>query len=149
MSRTALCVSDDPSALLLFQSMLELEGDSVLLAENVKDGLRLAKTKTLDCIVVDHRTHGAFLARKIAQDRQSPPIIFVFDDQEMPVQIYPDVALIIGRDEAIENLSRCIQEVLNRRRTNSPESDDVGPELDPFGGFVPLHRFLTDWVLPW
>jgi DNA-binding response OmpR family regulator len=90
-----LCVSDGPSALLLYQSMLELEGDSVLLAQNVKDGLRLAKTKTFDCIVVHHRTHGAFLARKIAQDRQSQPIIFVFDGQEMPMQIYPDVALII------------------------------------------------------
>jgi CheY-like chemotaxis protein len=147
MSRSILCVSDDPSALLLYRSMLELNGDSALLARDVKDGLRLAKTEMIDCIVVDHRRHGAFLARRVARSRQSSPIIFVFDGQEMPVEIYSDVAMIIGRDEAIENLSGCIEEVLNQRRHESAEV--VEAELDTFAGFVPLHRLLITWLLPW
>jgi CheY-like chemotaxis protein len=149
MSRIVLCVSDDPSALLLYRSMLELEGDSVLLARNVEAGLRLAKAEMVDCIVVDHRTQGAYLARKIARRRQSPPIIFVFDGQELPVQIYPDVALIIERDEAIENLSRCIQQVLNRRRPDCTQDNEVVTEPDTFSCFAPLHRLLSDWLLPW
>jgi CheY-like chemotaxis protein len=148
MIRTVLCVSDDPSALQLYRSMLELEGDSVLLARDVEDGIRLAKTEMVDCIVVDHQTHGAFVAKKIAQLRQSPPIIFVFDGLEMPVESYPDVAIIIGRD-AIGNLARCIKEVLNRRRCESTETDEVEPELDTFASFVPLHRLSTKWLLAW
>ena len=149
MSRTVLCVGDDPSALLLYRSMLELKGDCALLARDVKEGLRMAKTAMIDCVVVDHPTRGAVLARKIARRGQSRPIIFVFDGLEIPVEIYPDVALIIGRDEAIENLSGCIQEVLNRRRPDCRESDEVEWQLDSFAGFAPLHRLLTDWFLPW
>jgi CheY-like chemotaxis protein len=149
MSRTVLCVSDDPSALLLYQSMLELDGDSVLLARSVEEGLRLAKTEMAECIVIDHRTHGAFLARKIARCRQSPPIVLVFDGQKIPIQIYLDVAMIIGRDEAIESLSRRIEEVLNRRRRESAETDEVEPELDAFAGFAPLHYLFTKWLFLW
>jgi DNA-binding NtrC family response regulator len=149
MNRIVLCVSDDPSALLLYRSMLELEGDSVLPARNVEAGLRLAKTEMVDCVVVDHRTQGSFLARKIGRRRQSPPIIFVFDGQELPMQIYSDVALVIQRDEAIENLSGCIQQVLDVRRQNGPQGGEVVTEPDTFSCFAPLHRLLSDWLLPW
>jgi len=86
-SRTVLCVGDDPSRLLLYRSLLELDGYSVLLAEAVEDGLELSKNKIIDCIVLDHARDGAVLARKIGRQKIASPLIFVLDGSELPVHI--------------------------------------------------------------
>jgi CheY-like chemotaxis protein len=64
-----LCVGNDPSRLLLYRSLLELDGYSVLLAETVEDGLELSRKKMIDCIVLDHARGGAVLAQEIGRRR--------------------------------------------------------------------------------
>src|ERR1700756_789608 len=95
--RIVLCVSDDPSGLLLYRSVLELDGYPVLLAGAAEEALELSKDETVDCVVLDHAGDGTVLAKEIGGRQPAPPVVFVLDGPEMPVQIYPYVEMFITR----------------------------------------------------
>jgi CheY-like chemotaxis protein len=144
-----LCVGNDPSRLLLYRSLLELDGYSVLLAETVEDGLELSRKKMIDCIVLDHARGGAVLAQEIGRRRATPPLVFVLEGSEIPVHIYPHVEMFISREEAIEALSRCIEEVLDRCRCERAEARRVEPAVRLCTlPHLCNHRFVRR-VLPW
>lgn len=147
--RTVLCLSDDPSCLLLYRSLLELDGQVVLLAGAAKEGIELVKNHAVDCVVLDHTGDGALIAKKIRQCQQRPPVVYVVDRSDMLFEIYPDVDMFITRNEAIEELCRCINEVLDRGELKGAETDAIELNGGAYSDSLALNRKFVRWFLPW
>ena len=83
-----LIVDDSPSELHLFQNMLEKSGFKTLLADSGEEGIRLARTATPDCILMDvvmPGMNGFQATRKLTQDpgtAKIPVIMITTKDQE-------------------------------------------------------------------
>ena len=90
MRWTVLCVGDDASRILLYQSFLELDGHSVLVVASAAEALEVSKTRALDCTVIDNEKDGISIASQIARARPGLPILFVSDRSELPFQIYAE-----------------------------------------------------------
>jgi CheY-like chemotaxis protein len=96
MPWTVLCAGDDASRILLYQSFLELDGHSVLVAASAAEALEVSKTRALDCAVIDHEKDGTSIASQIARARPGLPILFVSDRSELPFQIYAETGMPQG-----------------------------------------------------
>ena len=145
-----LCVSDDAASLLLYRSILELDGHNTLVAANGDAAIRESDGIAIDCIVVDCAQNGISVTRRISRAWPDIPILFVSDRSELQLQIYSETSMFVTKDEAIEDLSRCIREVIQRdvhgrmedgRRRISTGWTNV--ESRPF------HDVLVRWLLPW
>jgi DNA-binding response OmpR family regulator len=144
MGKTILCISDDRPARLLYQSLLELEGYSVLVAETTDEALRMCKRIGIDCIVVDHKTEGVALVRRIARCWPPPAVIFVTDRSGVAERIFSEVDMFITKKEAIEQLARLIPEVLRRRGDTSQSELHLGTPTDDN---LFLHSGFLRWLL--
>ncbi len=149
MRWTVLCVSDDPSALLLYQSILELDGHSVLVAKGAHEALEVSKGLRIDCVVLDHETDAISIAKEIARARPGLQILVVSDQSEAEFDIYAEAGMFISKDEAIEELSRCIHEVLRRDACERIDAHNRNSVSRKFVGSRPLHGALVKWLLPW
>jgi DNA-binding response OmpR family regulator len=138
-------MSNDRAALLLYQSILELDGYSVVASQTAHEALRIFKRTSFDCVVIDHETEGTFLVERIARRRLAPAVIFVTDRSEIPLRIYSKVEMFIAKEEAIENLSQRMRDVLRPREGNQNEPD-LSPSDDD-SSF--LHPAFLRWLLPW
>ena len=115
VNRTILCIVDDPSRLLLYRSMLELRGHSVLVAATADEILEVNKGTVIDCAILDHERDSLSLAQKISRSHPSSPILLVSDRAEIPEKLSSLMEMFITRDEAIQDISSCVQELLHRR----------------------------------
>jgi DNA-binding response OmpR family regulator len=145
MGKTVLCISDDRAAILLYQSLLELDGYFVLVAETNDEGLGICEGAIIDCIVVDHKTEGVVLVKQIARRWSSPAMIFVTDRSEVIEWIYSQVDMFISKEEAIEQLVQLIQEVLRRRGDTGQNDPNL---LTPDDNYSFLHPSFLRWLLP-
>jgi DNA-binding response OmpR family regulator len=150
MSWIVLCVSDDAASLLLYRSILELDGHNALLAADTDDALKVSDAIKVDCVVVDCQQDGISVTRGISRARPGVPILFVSDQLEVQLQVYFEASTFVTKDEAIGDLSKCVREVIQRgvhrrieigRRTTSTRRTNVES--------LPLHEALVKWLLPW
>ena len=149
MSWTVLCVGDDPSGILLYQSMLELAGHSVVVASSAVEALRASKPRAVDCAVIDHEKDGMSIARQIARAWPGLRILFVSDRAELPFQIYAEAGMFIAKDEAIEGISGCVQEMMQRNVNECSKGCSGNRTHGTDDGSRPLHRGIVRWILPW
>jgi DNA-binding response OmpR family regulator len=150
MSWIVLCVSDDDASLLLYRSILELDGHNALVAADADDVLKVSDAIEIDCVVVDCEQDGIYLTRGISKALPGIPILFVSDQSELQLQVYSETGMFVTKDEAIGELSKCVREVIQRgvhprievrRRMNSTRRANVESG--------PLHEALVRWLLPW
>lgn len=149
MSWTVLCVSDKAASLLLYQSILEMEGHAVLVAADADEALKVSSRFTVDCIVIDCEDNGIQVTREIARARPGIPILFVSDQSEVQLQIYSETGMFVSKEEAIEQLSRCVCEVLKRNICRSVKGSQRKSTRTSNLESRALHEALVRWVLPW
>ena len=149
MSRTILCISDNPSRLLLYRCILELEGYSVVIAATALDGINASKTETLNCAVIDDNRDGSFVTIELAGARPEVPILFVCDESRVPLRIYPQVDMFVADDEAIEELPRCVEETIRRSRRESNEGRRNQSERKTTEEHWLQHEAFVRWIFPW
>ena len=83
-----LIIDDSPTELHLFQKMLEKNGFDTLVADSGEEGLRQAKLRRPDCILMDvvmPGMNGFQATRKLTQDADTagiPVIMITTKDQE-------------------------------------------------------------------
>jgi DNA-binding response OmpR family regulator len=114
MKWMVLCVSNDAASLLLYRSILELEGHCAIGVANADEALKASVGVAIDCIVVDCEDNGISVMREIARARSGIPILFVSGESEVQLQVYSETGMFITKEEAIGELSRCICEVMGR-----------------------------------
>lgn len=143
-----LCVSNDAASLLLYQSILELDGHYVLVAADIDEALKVTKGIALDCVVVDCEDHGISITAEIARARPEVPILFVSDQSEVQLGVYSETGMFVTKEEAIEELSRCIREVIG---CNARRCEDDRRKLTRTSNVDSraLHEALVRWLLPW
>jgi DNA-binding response OmpR family regulator len=95
MKWTVLCVSNEAASLSLYQSILELDGHRVLVAENSDGALKVTKGIALDCVIVDCGDNGISVTTEIARARPGVPILFVSDHSEVQLQVYSETGLFV------------------------------------------------------
>jgi DNA-binding response OmpR family regulator len=149
MSWVLLCVSDDTGSLLLYQSMLAMEGHTVLVAPNADEALRAGDGIAIDCVVIDCEDNGVAVTREIATARLGIPIIFVSDQSEVQMQIYSETGMFISKEEAIEQLSRCVGEVLKGNVYRSSKGSRRKSTGASTIKSLVFHRAWVRWFLPW
>ena len=129
--------------------MLELEGYSVLTAAAVSEALEIGKHAIIDCAVLDHERDDIVLAQKIARRHPSLPIMLISDRPEIPELVYSSVEMLITREEAIQELPDCVQELLNRCGCRYVDGHLIGSNLRVPYASPPLHSAMVRWLLPW
>lgn len=151
MNRTILCIADDPHALLLYRSVLELSGLRVLTTSSCEYCLEHCKSSSVNCAVVDRPQDGSILAREIGRRHPHPPIVVVSDDAGILLDIYGEVEMFITKTEAIEELVGCIEQVAQRSKCGTISgTDGTQPgAAKPHDRHCKPHRALTSWILPW
>lgn len=151
MNWTILCIADDPHALLLYRSVLELSGLQVLTALRSDCGLELCNFSSVGCVVLDRPQDGSILARKIGRRHPHLPIVVVSDDTRISLDIYGEVEMFITKTEAIEELVECIEQVARRTKRGAIGArDGIEPRpAKPQGRYRKPHRVFTSWILPW
>ena len=82
MRKVALVVDDNVSSLLLEKDLLEIAGFEVFGAENVYNGIAIARKEKPDIIIMDMRLpdiRGSEAAKILRQDKETSviPIVFV------------------------------------------------------------------------
>jgi DNA-binding response OmpR family regulator len=110
MNSTVLCVSHDAASLLLYRSILELEGHTTLGVVSADEALKISEGIAIACVVVDCGDNGISVTRKIAVAMRGIPILFVSDQSEVELQVYAETGMFVTKEEAIGELSRCIAE---------------------------------------
>src|SRR5215472_13183810 len=114
MKWIVLCVSNDAASLLLYRSILELEGHYALAVANADEAVKVSEELAIDCVVVDCADNGISATREIARGRPGIPILFVSDQLEVQVQVYSETGMFVTKEEAIGELSACISEMIKR-----------------------------------
>ena len=150
MKWIVLCVSNDVASLLLYRSILELEGHCALAVANVDEALRVSEGLAIDCIVVDCKDNGISVTRKIAIACPRIPILFVSDESEVELQVYSETGMFVTKEEAIGELPTCLCELIGRGRDKRRFDDDrrkltQKTNLDS----RVLHEAFIRWLLPW
>jgi DNA-binding response OmpR family regulator len=148
MKWMVLCVSNHAASLLLYQSILELDGHCSLVATDADEALKVTKGMAIDCVVVDCGDNGIAATMEIAIARPGVPILFVSDQSEVQLQVYSQTGMFITKDEAIGDLSRCICEVITRnvyRRKDARRKSTCTANVASRA----LHGALVRWLLPW
>ena len=151
MTLTTLCIADDPHALLLYRSVLELSGLRVLSTSSGERGLELCNFCSVDCVVLDRPQDGSILARKIGRSHPHLPIVVVSDDTRISLDIYGEVEMFITKTEALEELVQCIEQVARTSKCGPIGArDGIEPRpAKPQGRYRKPHRVFTSWILPW
>jgi DNA-binding response OmpR family regulator len=150
MSWIVLCIGDDVAGLLLYRSILELDGHNALVAQDTDDALKVSDAIGIDCVVVDCKQDGISVTRGISRARPGIPIVFVSDQPELNLQVYSETSMFVTKDEAIGELSRCVREVI--QRGVQQRSEDRRRTILTRGAnvkFGPLHEAFVRWLLPW
>jgi len=148
MSWTVLCVADNASRRLLYQSVLEMEGHSVLFAATVADAIEICRMAAVSCVVID-RIDGLRFAEAFDRALPTIPILFVTDEWPTGIEIYRQVEMFISNEEALEQLPECIEEAVARSALKSVENDcesNVRVSDLPRGT---LHQVFIRWMFPW
>src|ERR1700752_4716779 len=114
MSWIVLCVCDDAAGLLLYRSILELDGHNTLVAADADVALKVSNGIAIDCVVIDCKQSGISVTKRISRARPDIRILFVSDQSDVQLQIYSETSMFVTKDEAIEELSRYIREVIQR-----------------------------------
>lgn len=148
MSWTVLCVSDDAASLLLYQSILEMDGHTVLAAVGADEALMVSDGIGIDCIVVDCEDKGISITREFATARPGIPILCVSDQAEVQLQVYWETGMFVSKEEAIEQLPRCVCEVLKRTMNGSVKGSRKSTRTANLESRA-LHEALVRWLLPW
>jgi DNA-binding response OmpR family regulator len=143
-----LCLSSDPARLLLYQSIVELDGHYVHVAGNIDEAIKVTKGIVIDCVVIDCEDNGIAVTTEIARARPGVPILFVSDQSEVQLQVYSETDMFVTEEEAIEELSRCICEVIGR---NARRCEDDRRKLTRTSNVDSraLHGAFVSWLLPW
>ena len=151
MNWTILCIADDPHALLLYRSVLELSGLRVLTTSSGEHGLELCNLCSVNCVVLDRPRDGSIIARKIGRRHPHLPIVVVSDDAGIFLDIYGEVEMFITKIEAIEELVECIEQVAQRSKCGTiGGTDGIEPRAaKPHVRNRKPHRAFTNWILPW
>ncbi len=121
----------------------------MLVAASVAEALEVSKTRALDCAVIDHEKDGTSIASQIARARPGLPILFVSDRSELPFQIYVETGMFITKDEAIEGISGCVGEIMERNVNEFIEGHSGDRTHRTDVGSRPLHRGIVGWIFPW
>jgi two-component SAPR family response regulator len=148
MKWTVLCVSNEAASLLLYRSILELEGHCALAVVNAVEALKVMEAIAVDCVVVDCEDNGISVTRKISRVWPAVPILFVSDQSEVELQVYSETGMFVAKEEAIEEPSRCIAEVIRR---SVHRCDDDRRKLTHTSSVDThaLHEAFVRWLLPW
>ena len=152
MNWTILCIADDPHALLLYRSLLELSGFQVLTASSGEYGLELCNRCSVNCVVLDRPQDGSILASEIGRSRPHPPVVVVVSDgNEIPCEMYEEVEMFIAKTEAIEELVECIEQVARRCKCRAIDGIDriEPPPAKVHDRYRNSHRAFRSWILPW
>jgi len=148
MSWTVLCIADDASRRLLYQSVLELEGHSVLFAATLADAIKICSTASVSCVVID-RVDGLPFTKTFCRALPKIPILFVTDKWPTVIEIYHQVEMFISREEALEQLPECIEEAVERSTLKSVENDSESDPLMSDSARGTLHQVFIRWMFPW
>jgi len=143
-----LCITDNASRRLLYQSILELEGHSVLFTATVADAIKICSTAAVSCVVID-RVDGLPFTQAFCLALPKIPILFVTDEWPTVIEIYRQVEMFISNEEALEQLPECIEEAVARHALKSVENDS---ESDLRISDLPrgtLHQVFIRWMFPW
>lgn len=148
MKWIVLCVSNNRASLQLYRSILELDGHWALGAANADEALMVSEGIAIDCVVVDCEDKGISVTRKIARARPRIPILFVSDQPDVEMQVYSETDMFLTKEEAIEEPSRWIGEVMGH---SVCRCDDDGRTLSRTSRTEAraLHAALVRWLLPW
>lgn len=143
-----LCVSNDAASLLLYRSILELEGHCALSAANADEALKVSEGIAIDCVVVDCDDNGIAVTRKTSKAWPAVPILYISGQSEVGLQVYSETGMFVTKEQVIEEPSRCIAEVIRRRVRRC---DDHSRKLTHASGVDShaLHEAFVRWLLPW
>jgi DNA-binding response OmpR family regulator len=127
---------------------LNLDGHYVLGARDIDEALKVTKRIAIDCVVIDCEDAGISVTTGIARAQPEVPILLVSDQSEVQLQVYSETGMFITKEEAIEQLSRCICEVI-RRSVRRCEDDRRKLTRTSNVDSRALHGALVRWLLPW
>jgi DNA-binding response OmpR family regulator len=143
-----LCVSNDAPTLLLYRSILELEGHSAFAVATAHEALKVSERIAIDCVVVDCEDNGISATREIVRARPGIPVLFVSDESDVELQVFSETGMFVTKEEAIGELSGCVCELLRRNRCrcdNDRRKLTRTTNLDSLS----LHEAFVRWLLPW
>lgn len=114
MSRTLLCIDDEPNVLAVRKMLLESVGYRVLLADNGPRGLEILHREQVHAVILDYKMPemtGSEVAERIRETHPGIPIIMLsaFVDLTKDQLKYVDAYLTKG--EAPDVLLRTIENV--------------------------------------
>jgi DNA-binding response OmpR family regulator len=144
---TVLCVSNDAPSLLLYESILELEGHCALGVANAGEALKVSERIAVDCILVDCEDNWISVTKQIARAWPEIPILIVSDQLEVHLQVYSETAMFVSKEEAIGELSSRISEVIGRSVYRWEE--DPRATRTSNANSRTLHRVFVRWMLLW
>lgn len=154
-SSRILYLEDDETMRYYVPHLLRAAGYEVVLAENLTEGLRLAKSEAYDLYLLDYRLRdgtGIELCRLIRTFDAFTPILFYSSvvDEDMEKAVFSAGAqLCIKKSESLENLERTVARFIVSKRgpgVPSPKSDetsDVPAAQQEFDDLV--RRYNTDF----
>jgi|GEM_PF-6880077 DNA-binding NtrC family response regulator len=150
MNWTILCIADDPHALLLYRSVLELSGLRVLTTSSREYGLEICDFCSVNCVVLDGPQDGSILAGEIGRRHPHLPVVVVSDDTGIFLDIYREVEMFITKTEVVEELVECVEDVARRSKCEAiGGTDGIGPRpAKPHYRYHKPHRAFTSWILP-
>jgi CheY-like chemotaxis protein len=148
-SSRILYLEDDETMRYYVSSLLRAAGYEVVLAENLVEGLRLAKSKDYDLYLLDHHLPdgtGIELCRLIRTFDTLTPILFyssVADEDMKKAAFSAGAQYYIDKGEALENLEQTMARfIVNKGNIGAPgpKSDEASDVYAAQQGFDDLVR---------
>ena len=112
MSRTILCIDDNPQILMLYRMVLEEYGYRVLIEANGWDGLDARDRCPVDCIVLDYQMpgmNGAEFVQHLTDRHCSTPVILISGSRDVPLELLNQVEAFIEKPVRVEQLLECVE----------------------------------------
>jgi CheY-like chemotaxis protein len=117
MSKTLLCIDDEPSICALHKLLFEVHGYRVLVANSGPEGIRLLEKEGADLVVLDYRMPemmGDEVAQIIRSRYPQIPILMESAYTDLPKEALKNVDLYLVKGDATEKLLAEVKTLLER-----------------------------------
>jgi len=124
---TILCIDDDPVVLLLYKSLLETKGYTVLTSPDGAAGIALTRVNPPDAVVLDFKMpgmDGAQVAEVLMREQPNLPVLICSGcPYEVPESLKWFAALYVEKGEGPKALLAAVQTLIAKNPASGPVSE--------------------------